>query len=266
VLRRDDVKRLDELANVDVGVVTGRNRFFVVSPSTGSERELDDHLSPLVSRSAHLRGVRFAHEDYEQLVDSDALCQLLAVQNGHPPDEALAAYIEAGEEAGVHEGYKCSIRKNWWVVPSTWIPDAFLLRQIYDHPRIVANETGATSTDTVHRVKMLNGTPPIKLAAASINSMTFAFAEVLGRSYGGGVLELEPREAEALPIPDPKKLTMGDVRHVDDLMRNGEISAALDFADAKLLEDFPERLVADLRRVWIRLRDRRLARGRKQRS
>jgi adenine-specific DNA methylase len=266
VLRRGDVCRLGDLADVDVGVVTGRNRFFVVSPSNGADLGLHEHLSPLVSRSAHLRGVRFGDEDYEQLVDSDALCQLLAVANGHELDTALAAYIEAGEQEGVHEGYKCSIRKKWWVVPSTWAPDAFLLRQIYDHPRIVANETGATSTDTVHRVRMLNGTPPIKLAAASINSMTFAFSEVLGRSYGGGVLELEPREAESLPVPDPKKLAMSDVKRIDKLMRQGELTAALDYADAKLLADFPGRLTSDLRRAWIRLRDRRLTRGRGQRS
>jgi adenine-specific DNA methylase len=265
-LRRADVLRLGDLADVDVGVVTGRNRFFVISPSNEEKLGLHEHLSTLVSKSAHLQGVRFADEDYERLVDSDALCRLLAVTNGHDPDEALAAYIEAGEQAGVHEGYKCSIRKHWWIVPSTWTPDAFLLRQIYDHPRIVANETGATSTDTVHRVRMLNGTPPIKLAAASINSMTFAFSEVLGRSYGGGVLELEPREAESLPVPDPKRLAMSDVKRIDRLMRQGELSAALDYADARLLVDFPPRLTSDLRRVWMRLRDRRLARGKGQRS
>ena len=44
---------------------------------------------------------------------------------------------------------------------------------------------------------------PRVLAAASINSVTFAFSEVMGRSYGGGVLELEPREAEPLPFPSP---------------------------------------------------------------
>jgi hypothetical protein len=156
-----------------------------------------------------------------------------------------------------------SIRKNWWVVPSQWTPDAFLLRQIYDHPRIIANLTGATSTDTIHRVRMLNGIAPVKLAAASINSATFAFSEVMGRSYGGGVLELEPREAEALPFPDPKGLTMRDVVEIDRLLRRGELHRALDHADAKLLSHLDPELLSELRKVWERLRDRRLARGRK---
>jgi hypothetical protein len=33
-----------------------------------------------------------------------------------------------------------------------------------------------------------------------VSKTGLAWAEVCGRSYGGGVLELEPREAEELPI------------------------------------------------------------------
>ena len=93
--------------------------------------------------------------------------------------------------------------------------------------------------------------------------MTFAFSEVVGRSYGGGVLELEPREAEALPIPDPEPLTMEDVGTVDRLLRRGDLLGALDYVDAKLLSEMEPALKEQLRRVWTTLRDRRLARGRK---
>jgi adenine-specific DNA methylase len=50
---------LGSLAEVDVGIVTGRNQFFVLRPSESAERELDHHMRPLVSKSAHLRGVLF---------------------------------------------------------------------------------------------------------------------------------------------------------------------------------------------------------------
>ncbi|HTU78212.1 MAG TPA: class I SAM-dependent methyltransferase [Solirubrobacteraceae bacterium] len=257
--------RLGELADVDVGVVTGRNQFFVMRPSTAIERGVQRHLVPLVSRSAHLRGVRFADSDLARLREEDAPCELLALSDTSEPgsDDMLARYIAAGESDGVHEGYKCSIRRRWWVVPSQWTPDAFLFRQIHDHPRIIANLTAATSTDTIHRVRMTNGLAPEKLAAASINTATFAFSEVVGRSYGGGVLELEPREAEALPFPDPKPLAKSDVARVDRLLREGALEAALDHVDAKLLGHVEPELLTELRRVWLRLRDRRLARGRR---
>ena len=260
--------RLGELADVDVGVVTGRNQFFVLRPSASSEHRLARHVSPLISKSAHLQGLVFGEDDLSALQAADAPVELLALDESTDPDEhgSLAAYIAAGEAAGVHEGYKCSIRRKWWAVPSTWTPDAFLLRQIYDHPRLIANRTAATSTDTIHRVRLLNGTAATSLAAASINSITFAFSEVMGRSYGGGVLELEPREAEGLPFPDPHSVHAADVERVDALLRDGQLTAALDYMDETVLVDrigIDARLVAQARSVWERLRDRRLARGRR---
>jgi adenine-specific DNA methylase len=262
-VRESGMARFGDLAEVDVGVVTGRNQFFVLRPSHANERRIEQHVSPLVSKSAHLRGVRFSDPDLADLREADALCGLLTLADGLEPDEPLRDYIAAGEKEGVHEGYKCSIRKTWWVVPSVWTPDAFMLRQIHDHPRVIANLTDATSTDTVHRVRMSNGLPPVKLAAASINSVTFAFSEVIGRSYGGGVLELEPREAEELPFPNPEPLTMRDVGAVDRLLRGGDLVGALDYVDAKLLKEIEPGLREQLRAVWTTLRDRRLARGRK---
>jgi adenine-specific DNA methylase len=262
---------LGDLAEVDVGVVTGRNQFFVLRPSTTAERQLAQHVMPLVSKSAHLSGVTFRKADLSRLERIDALCRLLAVSEGVDleRDDDLNAYVTDGEADGVHQGYKCSIRKRWWVVPSIWTPDAFLLRQIYDHPRIIANPAGAISTDTIHRVRMLNGLPSGRLAAASVNSITFAFAEVMGRSYGGGVLELEPREAEGLPFPDPQALRARDVAHVDQLLRRGNVEGALNYVDRRLLHEelaVDAGLISELRAVWERLRDRRLRRGRNGRT
>ena len=55
-------------------------------------------------------------------------------------------------------------------------------------------------TKRQHRVRMAEGVLET-LCASMVNSFTFAWAEVCGRSYGGGVLELEPREAEKLLVP-----------------------------------------------------------------
>jgi len=209
--------------------------------------------------------------DLRRLEDEDARCLLLAVSAGTSLEDnpALLSYVEDGEAGGVHLGYKCSIRRKWWVVPSVWTPDAFLLRQIYDHPRIIANLAGATSTDTIHRVRTRAGTDPRSLAAASINSATFAFSEVLGRSYGGGVLELEPREAEELPFPPPASLSAADIARVEELVGAGRLLEALDLVDRVLLLEecgMSKELVEHLRALWSRLRDRRLARGKGSRK
>jgi adenine-specific DNA methylase len=269
---RPTLPRLGDLADVDVGLVTGRNQFFVMRPSEGEARSLGRYLAPLVSKSAQLRGTRLDGDDLERLRHADEHCAVLALsadavaaERASDAGDPLLAYLASGEADRVHEGYKCSIRRQWWVVPLQWTPDAFLLRQIYDGPRLVANLAGATSTDTIHRLRMRGGTAPEKLAAAAVNSVTFAFSEILGRSYGGGVLELEPREAEDLPIPDPTALTDADVAEVDQLLRDRQMSAALDLVDSKLLGDLGGAERAELRAVWETLRDRRRGRSRRGR-
>jgi adenine-specific DNA methylase len=258
------LRRLGDFAEVDVGVVTGRNSFFVLQPGQADQLGLRDQCVALVSKSAHVRGTALTETDFRRLEAEDARCLLLAVSETAALDDnpALRSYVAVGEAGEVNLGYKCSIRRKWWVVPSVWTPDAFLLRQIYDHPRIIANLAGATSTDTIHRVRTL-GADPRALAAASINSATFAFAEVLGRSYGGGVLELEPREAEELPFPEPGVMSEAEITRVEELVGAGELLAALELVDQALLIDrgMPVELVVRLRGLWHRLRDRRLARG-----
>lgn len=259
--------RLGSVAEVDVGIVTGRNAFFTFTDAQAGELGLRPHCVPLVSRSAQLSGL---------IYDTDCRASDLAVGQRswllnaprEPAAAALKDHIRAGEAAGVHRGYKCSIRKPWWTTPSLWAPDLFLLRQIHRAPRLTVNAAGATSTDTVHRVRLTarpdTRVEPAALAAVFHNSVTFAFAEIMGRSYGGGVLELEPREAEQLPIPRPDCADPDLIRDVDLLLKANEIEKALDVVDRRVLIDglgLPAAAVADCRAAWVSLRDRRKRRG-----
>jgi adenine-specific DNA methylase len=238
--------------SVDVGVVTGRNAFFCMSTGEAELRGLSDVVMPLVARSNQVRGILYTPEDHR-------------LQSG----EAVNSYLlnlDPTYDISKHArlfGYKCRIRRQWWSVPSVWTPDAFMLRQISTHPRIIANATDATSTDTVHRVRLSEGVSASKLAVAAFNSVTFAMAEILGRSYGGGVLELEPSEAESLPVPNPDLVPDWLVAEVDRLVRDGDIVAALDLVDTTVLIGkigFEPEAVARSRSAWERLRDRRTGR------
>ena len=255
--------RLGSVAGVDVGIVTGRNSFFTFTDAQARELGLTPHCVPLVSRSGQLPGLVY-----------DIDCRASDVAAGHrtwlldappePTDPAVVAHIHAGEAAGVHRGYKCSIRNPWWTTPSLWTPDLFMLRQIHRAPRLTVNSAEATCTDTVHRVRVGPGTDPTALAAVFHNSVTFAFAEVMGRSYGGGILELEPREAEQLPIPAPSPGNAELACDVDLLLKANEIEKALDVVDRHVLIDglgLSGEAVAQCRAAWLSLRDRRTRRG-----
>lgn len=262
----DALTVLGDLAQVDVGIVTGRNEFFVLTPSEAEALGVRCFCVPLVGRSAQIPGLALRREEWQELVDADGRCLLL--QLGRTPRDDLTpealAYVERGEAAGYHTGYKCRIRQpQWWYVPSTAVPDAFLLRQIHAGPRIILNSSGATCTDTIHRVRVNEGVDAGWLAAASMNSVTFAFSEIRGRSYGGGVLELEPNEADALPFPRPgTELPLADL---DLWARRKEADQILDEVDRLVLADcgLTAEEITMARGVWRKLSGRRLARKRR---
>jgi len=261
-LRVDDrLSPMERFASVDVGVVTGRNAFFVMTQAEAHTHRVKDLTIPLVSRSAQVPGIIYSESDHHTAAQAGSKSLLLDARGtAITKHRALREYVALGEQQGVHTGYKCRIRKEWWVVPSIWEAEAFMLRQIHTHPRVIANLTHATSTDTVHRMRMKDGVDASKLAAASYNSITFAMSEVVGRSYGGGILELEPSEAEELRVPDPSLVPEHLIATVDELVRAKRTEEALDVVDRAVLIDklgFTQSEVSAARGVWVALRDRR---------
>jgi len=268
VLTGGQLLPLSRFAEVDVGVVTGRNSFFCLSQPDVTRRELDAFTVPLVSRSMQVPALSFTESDLAEQDSTAARTRLLALTSDVDlvRQPALAKYLAEGEVEGVPEGYKCRIRRQWWQVPSTWIPDGFMLRQISTHPRLIANQAGATSTDTVHRVRVAPGVDMERLAVGAFNSVTFALAEILGRSYGGGILELEPSECEHLPVVDPFQVPDALHMEADKLARERRYDDALELVDQTVLVEilgFTTGEVAAFQSAWKQLRDRRTARSRR---
>jgi len=255
-------------AAVNVGVVTGRNSFFCLTADEAGSLGIADHTINLLSRSAQLTGTRYTEADLKAQSAQGARTRLLAV----PADldletyPALSHYVKLGEAEGVHLGYKCSIRTSWWSVPSISVPDGFMLRQVSTVLRLTSNKAEATSTDTVHRVFTKPGVSMDRLAVAAFNSITLAMSEIMGRSYGGGLLEIEPSEATSLPVPDPRLVSPELIDAVDDLLRRGNTDEALQLVDDAVLVEgagFDHDEIARVHLASTRLRNRRLARGRK---
>jgi adenine-specific DNA-methyltransferase len=269
---RDDPRltRSGDVFDVDVGVVTGQNSFFILTDQNVKQHSLVPHVRRVVARSAHLKGTTFTEVDWKRNSASDYPSYLFT-----PPDVPLEQlpnparrYILMGEEEKIHTGYKCRIRSRWYIVPSIWVPDAFMLRQVHGYPKLILNEAGAVCTDTIHRVRFHEGTDPRKITAAFLNSLTFAFSEVTGRSYGGGVQTFEPSEAERLPLPLQGAENL-DIEKIDTLLRENNIEAVLDITDSVLLVDglgLSKKKVRVLRGIWEKLRDRRINRKHSRKS
>jgi adenine-specific DNA-methyltransferase len=259
---------LGDHAGVDVGVVTGKNEFFVLNRRQVDDFQLAPYVIPLVSRSAQLAGARIIEADWQTLDAAGERVHLLHLRplDGSRLAPPLAGYIRRGESRGLHAGYKCSIRAPWYAVPAVWIPDGFVFRQIYDFPRAVRNQAKATSTDTIHRLTCK--ADPEAVIANLYTHLTAASAEIEGRSYGGGVLELEPTEAERLLVPARLGGAL-PLAECDRLVRGGRLDEALAENDRLVLTAEMGLSRADcamLRAIWVKMRDRRIARRRRRAS
>jgi adenine-specific DNA-methyltransferase len=256
-----------DIMEVDVGLVTGRNEFFMLKEEQVKEWNLGKYTIPVASKSNQLKGITFSEKDF-----SDNSKARNAIHLFIPPNEdfeklpkVCQKYIEYGEQQGLNTGYKTRIRKRWYITPSLWVPDAFALRQVGDYPKLILNETGASSTDTIHRVRFKKGINRSMAAISLLNSLSFAFSEITGRSYGGGVMTFEPTEIEEIQIPVLADLNI-DFDQVDGLIRQRKIEEVLNMVDEALLikhHGFAKAEVGALRGIWKKLSQRRNNRKRK---
>ncbi|MDA8091202.1 MAG: class I SAM-dependent methyltransferase [Nitrospiraceae bacterium] len=249
------------IMDVDVGIVTGRNEFFMLKESQVKEWNLKKFTQPVASKSNQLKGVVFSEEDLKNNSKAEQAIHLFLPPNKELKDlpKECKKYIEYGESKKYHTGYKCRIRKKWYITPSLWKPEAFVLRQVADYPKIILNETSASSTDTIHRVRFKKGIDKNLAVLSFLNSLTFAFSEITGRSYGGGVMTFEPTEIEEIRIPVLKKLNL-NFDEIDQLIRKRKIERVLDIVDEALLlkkYGFSKNEVTLLRGIWKKLSTRR---------
>ena len=264
-LEHDERLKLStELFEANVGVVSGQNKFFVINKDTVKKYNLQENVVPIIGRAEQLSGIVFTENDYEVLSNKGKKVYLFT-----PDDKEFIElsnsereYILEGEKSSYHTGYKCRIRKHWYTVPTSWKPDAFMLRQINKVPRIIFNDTNATNTDTLHKIRFLEGINGRAVAAAFINSFTFAQCEITGRSYGGGVMTFEPGEVRKLRIPMINSEQL-NIEYIDCCIRENRIQDALMYTDDILLRQglgLNQNEVNTLRGIWMKLSSRRVER------
>lgn len=197
---------LGEIACIGVSTVTGANRYFTVSNEIIDSFQLKPWACPLMPRTADSSGLIYGKNDHHATVESGTPSWLLDFSEEKPDPLKFRLpydYIKRGEELGLPERYKCRIRSPWYRVPKVAPGTIMMTKRSHQYHRLLLNSCAVYTTDTVYQGYLKDGykCQEKNLVAGFHNSFTLLSAEIEGRSYGGGVLELIPSEVKRVIVP-----------------------------------------------------------------
>ncbi|OEO30347.1 modification methylase [Devosia insulae DS-56] len=253
-----EVHRFADIAKVDVGIVTGANKFFLVSDETVEHFGLSKWAHPMFGRSEHCPGIIYDERQHQaNAAKGNPTNFLWFKETDGKVDAAARAYIDTGEIKELHTRYKCRVRSPWYTVPSVYSTEVGMLKRSHDTPRLIHNRIGAYTTDTAYRIRTREGDAE-KLVGCFINPLTALSAELEGRHYGGGVLELIPSEIERLLVPLPKG-THVDLSKLDTSIREQSTHQFLSTQGKVVLGalGLSKAKQENILEGWRKLRDRR---------
>lgn len=187
------------------GIVTAANNYFIVDAKTVQEYSLSKYVKEIIQKGSFVNGSVVLNEvDFECLVKQSKPTFLIALNKSTKimSNEKILQYLEKGLSLKINERYKTSIRENWYEVPNVGTPpEAFFFKRCNEYPKLILNTAKVLATDSAYTIEMKEEFKIESFIYSFYNSLTLSFAELNGRYYGGGVLELTPNEFKNLPIP-----------------------------------------------------------------
>lgn len=202
---------LGDLFTIKRGIATGANSFFMLPRDKAKALRIPEHfLKPILPSPRHLKtSVIEADDDGYPLLDRqltliDCALPEHQLQREHPH---FWSYLKSGKEQGISGGYLASRRSPWYRQeqrPAAPFLCTYMGREGHHRKpfRFLWNRSRATAAN-VYLLLYPNG--PLEAAFQSRPELVRKAFEILeainlcdlteqGRTYGGGLHKLEPRE------------------------------------------------------------------------
>ena len=113
VLRRQNsdsrISNATDLYEINVGLVSGENDFFLSDWENVVARDLQADMKPIISRAEQVKGINLSEEEYQLLREAGKKVSIFMPDN-LPVDQLSASaqsYISWGENQGFNKNYKC---------------------------------------------------------------------------------------------------------------------------------------------------------------
>ena len=209
---------LGDFASVLRGIATGDNDFFFLTANKAAELRIsDDFLISAVGRTRDAPTGDITCETIETL-DMKGRPTLLFSPDGRSKSDfpsAVQEYLAYGEERGVHKKSLVSTRRPWYKMETRTPPPILFAYLGRRNARFIRNRAGVVpltsflcvyphrdDQDSVERLWQILQQPE-----------TIANLSLVGKSYGGGAIKVEPRSLERLPISEETISSFGFSTH-----------------------------------------------------
>lgn len=194
---------LGDVARCTRGIATGANTFFTLRASDRRRLGIDRRdVALCITKSADAPEAVLTDDHVTRLIEADRRVFLLSPRDRLTP--AVERYLAEGRREGIDRRYLPSHRPVWFR-PEHREPAA-ILAMVFARGefRFVLNEARVLNLTAFHGIYPHDATPRrIKALHAYLTGPDAQAA--LGRHrriYGGGLHKLEPRDVEAIAIPD----------------------------------------------------------------
>ena len=203
-----------DLFTIKRGVATGANNFFIITPEIAAFYEIPkSFLTPVIP------GPRFLEEDRIQS-DLDGLPvvgrRLFLLTCNLPEQEIRTAYpklwsyLQLGVKKQIHKRYLCQHRSPWYLQEKRDPPlffCSYMGRNGTKKPfRFFLNESKAVAVNVylmLYAKENIGGLSSFRKPDEILAAMNNLPVEILvreGRTYGGGLHKLEPKELANVPL------------------------------------------------------------------
>ena len=179
-------KRLGDIANIKIGVVTGCDDFFVLDGEDAKQIGCEEqHLKRVLTSSREFSGFTLNGKQATKYL-------LLLSKNSY---RKYKHYIAKGVRKQCHLRAHSTRRKPWYCLQLGETPQAFFPYRTSQIPYLVLNSQRIQCTNTIHRIyfKRLTVTQRKWLQLSLISVPGQLSIEAHSKSYGRGMLKVEPR-------------------------------------------------------------------------
>ena len=221
--KTDKCIQVSKMGETAPGIVTGGNKYFILTKNKVEELKCERFVLPIVQKSSFIyeNTIEISDSVIEKIIQKNKPLYLLdlAKTKEEKPKELIDYLDEAGEELvgdkKLKECYKCSNRNPWYGVPIVKKGDVVFFKRYDALPRIYVNKADVHTTDTGYHIRLKDEYQADSFVFCFFNSLTLAECEYYGRYYGGGVCELVPSEFKSLFIPY-QDISQDDIKELNE--------------------------------------------------